>query len=77
MAPKKSAPQIPPARPGRRPLSPASARIANLEVGGRVAFERAYAASARALAAWWGKKLGRRYVTRIEDDGGIAVWRAE
>jgi len=75
MAKRTKKVQIPAPRRGR-PLSEEAKRVIAMKVGGREPFDLARRDAVRTLASSWGKKLGRTYVTRIEDDKTIAVWRA-
>lgn len=71
----KNQPAIPLPRASRR-MAPTSAKIVAMDVGQREPFAAAKAATVRSLASYWSAKLGRRYVTRLEPKGIIAVWRA-
>lgn len=71
---KKANGTIPPPRYGRR-LGPVGLRLVGLEVGASAVFERGKDTALRTLASTTGKRLGRRYVVRVEDERTIAVWR--
>lgn len=65
---------IPPKGSGR-PRSRVSREIEGLPVNGRAAFRGTPRGTLAGLANYWGKKLGRKYATRQEPGGIIAVWR--
>lgn len=68
-------PVIPPKGSGR-PKSKMRLAIEALEVGDRVAFRDKSQGTIAACAFHVGKRLGRRFATRIEAAGLIAVYRA-
>lgn len=76
MSRKNGTAQIPPPRSGR-PIGEEARILMALEVGGRAAFARGRDAALRVLASSLGARTGRRYVTRIENERTIAIWRAE